>query len=229
VLPSLSRHAAEKDYESLKETFAYAMRLVFFITLPSMVGLIVLGEPMVKLLFQRGSFGAEDTQMTAYALLWYAVGLWAFSAVRVVVSTFYALSDTATPVKLATISIIANIVLAILLMWPMEHGGLALATSLASIINFLMLVFALRSRLGALGWRHICVSVLRSFVCAVSMGLAVWALSCWILPDEGTLLLNFCAVSVLIAFGSLLYFFFSFLVKSPELEYVFNILKKRQR
>jgi len=229
ILPSISRQAAEKDYESVKETFAYAMRLIFFITLPSMVGLIVLREPIVKILFQRGSFSAEATQMTAYALLCYAVGLWAFSAVRIVVSTFYALSDTKTPVKIATISIASNIILGILLMWPLGHGGLALATSLASMMNFGMLVFALRTRLGAIGWRNICFSVLRSFVCAILMGIVVWVLSCLIIPDQGALWEKLAGVSASVALGLMLYIFLSFLVKSPELEYIYYIFKKRRR
>lgn len=167
--------------------------------------------------------------MTAYALLCYAVGLWAFSAVRIVVSTFYALSDTKTPVKIATISIAANIILGILLMWPLGHGGLALATSLASMMNFGMLVFALRSRLGDIGWRNICLSVLRSFVCAILMGIVVWVLSCLIIPDQGALWEKLAGVSASVALGLMLYIFLSFLVKSPELEYIYYIFKKRRR
>jgi len=226
VLPSISRQAAEKDYTSVKETFAYAMRLIFFITLPSMVGLIVLSKPIVMILFQRGNFSIEATQMTAYAVLCYGVGLWAFSAVRIVVSTFYALSDTKTPVKMATISIAVNILLGISLMWPLGHGGLALATSLASMLNFGMLVRALRKRLGALGWRNICFSVLRSSVCAVLMGVVVWASACRIIPDEGTFWENLSGLSGSVILGFFLYILFSFLVKSPELKYVLNTFKK---
>ena len=101
VLPSLSRQAAKKDLQAVRDTFSYAMKLVFFITIPSMVGLIVLREPIVALLFKRGAFDAKTTHLTAYALLYYSMGLWAFSAVRIVVSTFYALQDTKTPVRMA--------------------------------------------------------------------------------------------------------------------------------
>jgi hypothetical protein len=82
VLPGLSRQAAVNDVKALKATFAYAMKLILFITLPAMVGLIVLREPIVALLFQRGEFGSDAAVLTAYALLYYAIGLWAFSAVR---------------------------------------------------------------------------------------------------------------------------------------------------
>ncbi len=226
LMPIISRQAAEKDYASVKETFAYAMRLIFFITLPSMAGLIVLREPIIKILFQRGNFNVEAAQLTAYAVLCYGVGLWAFSAVRIVVSTFYALSDTKTPVKMATISIAVNIMLGISLMWPLGHGGLALATSLASMLNFGMLIRVLKTRLGALGWKNICFSVLRSFVCAVLMGVVVWALSGRIIPDEGTFWENLSGLSGSVILGFFLYILFSFLVKSPELKYVLNTFKK---
>ncbi len=135
VLPSLSRQATKKDLQGVRETFSYAMKLIFFITIPSMVGLIVLREPIVALLFKRGAFDATTTHLTAYALLYYSIGLWAFSAVRIVVSTFYALQDTRTPVITGAVSVCANIVLGIILMGPMGHGGLALSTSLASMLN----------------------------------------------------------------------------------------------
>ena len=121
VLPSLSRQAAEKELPDFKNTFSYAMKLVFFITIPSMVGLIVLREPIVALLFKRGAFDTETTRLTAYALLYYAIGLWAFSGVRIVVSAFYALQDTRTPVRMAVISVVAKIILSVILMQWLAH------------------------------------------------------------------------------------------------------------
>jgi len=88
-----------------------------------MVGLIILREPVIALLFKRGAFDAETTRLTAVALLYYGIGLWAFSAVRIVVSTFYALQDTKTPVRMAVVSVIANIVLGVLLMGPLGPWG----------------------------------------------------------------------------------------------------------
>ena len=135
VLPSLSRQAVDGDHIGMGETFSHAMSLVLFLTIPAMVGLIVLREPIVSLLFNRGAFDAQATRLTSDALLYYALGLWAFSAVRIVVSTFYAMQDTRTPVKCATVAIAANILFGMALMGPMKHCGLALATSLASMVN----------------------------------------------------------------------------------------------
>lgn len=170
ILPSLARQAADHDMSELNETFAYALKLIFFITLPAMTGLIVLRDPIVSLLFERGAFDPASTRRTADALLFFSAGLWAFSAVRIVVSTFYALQDTRTPVVMATLSVIANVFLCLLLMGPMAHAGLALAASLSSMLNFCLLIMALRKKLGALGWKKIIESVSRSVICSALMG-----------------------------------------------------------
>jgi len=99
-LPSFSEQAAGGDYEELKDTIAFSLRLILFVTIPAMIALIILRVPIISVLFQRGQFDAASTVSTAQALLYYAVGLWAFSCIRVIVSAFYALQDTRTPVKI---------------------------------------------------------------------------------------------------------------------------------
>jgi putative peptidoglycan lipid II flippase len=227
VLPSLSRQAAAQDFDALRHTFSYSMKLVFFITIPAMIGLIVLREPIVGLLFRRGAFDAQSTEMTAYALLYYSVGLWAFSAVRIVVSTFYALQDTKTPVRIAVISILANIFLSIILMGPLKHGGLALATSLASMLNLFLLVRALKVRLGSLEWKSILTSAVKSLICAAAMGAAVWALAFLIIPADGkNLIVLFSGLLISIVSGLIFYAFFSFLLKSQEFEKVLATVRR---
>ena len=229
VLPSISRQAAKKDLQAVQDTFVYAMKLVFFITIPSMVGLIVLREPIVALLFKRGAFDAKTTHLTAYALLYYSVGLWAFSAVRIVVSTFYALQDTKTPVRMAVISVCANILLGIVLMGPLGHGGLALATSLASMLNLGLLVRALRTKLGTVGLKTIMTSVYKTLICSVFMGVAVWAAARFIIPSEGGSLMGlFFGITGSIIIGLVLYGSFSLLLKSRELEKVMAIARKEK-
>ena len=217
VLPSLSRQAAVRDYGELKATFAHALKLVFFITLPAMVGLIVLREPIVALLFQRGEFDAAATRLTSLAVLYYATGLWAFSAVKIVAATFFALQDTRTPAVMAIISIAANIIMGIALMKPMAHGGLALAVSLASALNLILLVHALRSRLGPVGWWDIAGSTARALLSAIVMGGVVWAVAKFFIPSvndaSGKLLAGVCACIVT---GLCVYTLISSFIKSPE-------------
>jgi len=173
VLPSLSRQAARGDLTGMGETFGHSMSLVLFLTIPAMIGLMILREPIVALLFQRGAFDNQATRLTSDALLYYAFGLWAFSAVRIVVSTFYAMQDTRTPVISAAFSIAANILLGMALMGSMLHCGLALATALSSIVNLALLVYVLRKKLGAIRWRLIFSSCLKTLAASGLMALGV--------------------------------------------------------
>ncbi len=182
VLPSLATQAANGDLDALRGTLGFGLRLIFFIIFPAMVGLILLRTPIVHLFFEHGRFTAADTAGTAAAVFAYAVGLWAFAGVRIVVSAFYALQDTRTPVKVAVIALGANIALSFLLMGPLAHAGLALANALSAILNMALLLVFLARRLGALGWKTILESHLRVFlascpiiaVCLWVAGLAVW-------------------------------------------------------
>lgn len=228
VLPSLSKQVAEKDFDGLRETFCHAMNFVLFITIPAMAGLVVLREPIVRLLFERGAFDAATVRLTAVALLYYCAGLWAFAAVRIVVSMFYALQDTKTPVKMAVVSIGVNIVMGIVLMGPLKHGGLALATSLASVVNLLLLVWALRRKIGMLGWRSIMVSAGRSLAASLLMGCAVWGMSIWIIPrDHHASLKLLLGVTGAVAAGVAVYAVLSFIFGSPEFFRVVKTLRRR--
>ena len=227
ILPSLSRQAAADDIDGLKDTFSFGLKLVFYIMLPSMAGLIILREPIISLLFQRGAFDTEAVHMTATALLFYSAGLWAFAAVRIVIPVFYAFKDTKTPVRMAMISIVANIFFSVILMGPMAHGGLALATSLSSIVNLGLLFWALRMRLGRLNWKGILISLFKSAGGAGFMGIVVYAAAFIIFPEGkwGTPgeVLGLCTRIFL---GILAYVGFSLVVKSAELDSVLAIVRR---
>jgi putative peptidoglycan lipid II flippase len=228
VLPSLSRQFVSRDFEGAKATFAYALKLVFFITVPAMVGLIVLKEPIVALLFKRGAFDAETTLLTADALLFYALGLWAFSAVRIVLSAFYALQDTKTPVRIAVVAILANIALGVILMQWLAHGGLALALSLSSMLNFWLLLQALRRRLGPLGWGEIWVSIAKTLICSMIMGVVVWGMARMVIPSaDGAISVLFLGLFGCIIIGIASYGLFSILMKSTEVQTVWTIVRER--
>lgn len=229
VLPSLSRQAASGDHAGMGDTFGHAMSLVLFLTIPAMVGLILLREPIVALLFQRGAFDTQTTRLTSDALLYYALGLWAFSAVRIVVSTFYAMQDTRTPVKTATISIAANILLGMALMGPMKHCGLALATTLASTLNLVLLVAVLRSKLGVIRWRLIFSSCLKTLVASGVMAVFVVPVCRTLaagetLTDGWRLLLG---IGTAISGGIIVFSVAAWLLKIPEWQKMAGLVKRR--
>lgn len=230
VLPALSQQAAEQQWQAFGQTFNAAIRLVLFMTLPSMVGLIVLREPIVALLFKRGAFNMESMRLTAGALLYYGVGLWAFSAVRIVLNTFYALQETWTPVRIGCIAIVVNILLCSILIGPMRHNGLALALSLSSIVNLALLTIALRKRIGPLGWRKMAASIWHSLLCAMTMGAVVWWLARVLLesPAQCSPLRLFAGLTTCILGGSLLYAGLSWVAQVPEMDLVLQLLIRKK-
>lgn len=230
VLPTMAHQSAVQRLDALRGTFAQAIRLVFFITLPSMAGLIVLREPIVALLFQRGAFDLLSVRLTAGALLYYGMGLWAFSAVRVVLNVFYALKETRTPVRMAVLSIAVNLLFSLVLMGPMGSNGLALALTLSSACNLMLLTAALRRRLGRLGWRGIAGSVAKSSVCAAGMGVCVWGLSHWLLPVQGFTGSALAArLTACMAAGVIIFFTLARILGIAEMQTVMRILSKRRR
>src|SRR2546426_1992669 len=104
----MSHQAAAGDYDAMKKPFGFSLRIVSFITLPAAVGLIILREPIIRVLFQHGSFDAASTRLTARALLYYATGLPAFAAIKLIVPAFYSTHDTRVPVRAAAYTLVIN-------------------------------------------------------------------------------------------------------------------------
>ncbi len=148
AFPAMARQAANRSLGEVGATVAYAIRLVLFVTLPAMVGLMVFRIPIVQLLFERGAFDRTVTLATAEVVLFYAFGLGAYVSNRILVPAFYSLQDTATPVKIGMVTVMVNIAFSLVLMRPLGLAGLALATALSSFVNLGLLLIALRRRLG---------------------------------------------------------------------------------
>jgi putative peptidoglycan lipid II flippase len=136
-----------------------------------MIGLIVLAEPIVALLYQRGHFTDVDTQATAAALRFYAPGLIGYSIVRIASPTFYSLGNARTPVIVSVASVSVNLILNILLVRVMEFRGLALGTAIAALFNALTLLWLLRGRLQGIDGRRITVAFIKISGAAVVMGI----------------------------------------------------------
>lgn len=174
LLPTLSDLAAERDYAQMKKTLVFSFRLIFFITFPAMVGLLILNKPIIQVLFQRGVFNAQSTSMSASCLFFFAFGLPVISGVKILAPAFYSLKDTKTPVIVAFFVMISYIVLSLILMVPLRVGGIALALSLASVINFFLLFYLLERKIGPLDKKEIFKSALKSALGGLGMGVAVW-------------------------------------------------------
>ena len=169
ALPTMSREALEQGLEKLKGTLSFSLRAVNFIMLPASFGLIVLARPITSVLFQRGMFGQYSTSITAGALAFYSIGLFSYAGIKILVSCFYSLKDTFTPVKIASVSLVLNVALGAILMFFLKISGLALATAISGIFNFFLLFFALRKKIGGFGGLKILTSFLKMSASSIVM------------------------------------------------------------
>ncbi|MBF0563917.1 MAG: murein biosynthesis integral membrane protein MurJ [Nitrospirae bacterium] len=230
VIPSLSEHAAKKDFDSLSRDFSFSLKLLFAITLPSMVGLMALAEPIISTLFQRGRFDYEAVRGTMYAHLCYCLGIWAMVGVRVVASTFYSLQDTKTPVKMAVVAVTINVLLSAILMVRLAHAGLALATSISSMVNFLGLFYFLRKKLRKVSFRDVAGSFFRTLLASAAMGGAGWylgSLRSW--NTAGHTLIKFLYLFSTMGLCVGIYLLVSVALKSEEVHYMINTAKRKFR
>ncbi len=227
ILPTLSQQAAKNQMQDLKNTLSFGIRLVLFITIPATVGLIVLKESIINLLFERGEFTHQSTIATAHALFYYAVGLCAYSGVKVIVPAFYSLKDTATPARIAVYAMITNIFLNLLLMGPLRHGGLALATSLSSLLNVTLLIFILRKRIGGIKGRTILVSTIKLTVASIMMGFVIYWINTGFYDMGASTLLKAGILFGNITVGIIFYFIVSFFLKSDEVKFLINLVRNK--
>lgn len=170
ALPTLSDHAAEKDIASLKETMNFSLRLAFLIDIPAAVGLYLLALPVVSVLFERGEFTPATATATAGALVFFALKIPFVSGVRNLVPGFFALKDAKTPVIISTVAVVINAGVALLLMKPMLHRGLAAALVVSSAANFFILLLFFRMKVGPIGARKILASVAKTSAASAVMG-----------------------------------------------------------
>lgn len=148
VLPTLSGHFHRNEVDSLKRTIIFSLENIFFVMCPTIVALILLAEPIIRVFFQRGEFGLYSTMITSSALSYYALGLFSFGGIKILVSAFYAIQDTKTPALVAAGCLLVNTALNFILMFPLKVGGIALASSIAGTVDFLVLFYILDKRLG---------------------------------------------------------------------------------
>lgn len=230
AFPTFSAQIAAGDQAGLHQTLTRTLRMVLFLTVPAAVGLWVLRVPLIQVLLQRGSFDAESTQAVAYALQFYAVGLVAHAALEILVRVFYALHNTLTPVVVGIGAMVLNILLSLWWIGSLGYGGLALANSVATIIETLVLVWLLRRYLPDLSWQPVLASSARIGVAAALMGGTVWVWMEWLanhrewtsgLPLGWGALVGGAAVALTV------YLLSALLLGNPEIQLVWAMARRR--
>ena len=230
ALPSLSDAVAKGDEEEAKRLFRHALRLSLFVAVPATVALVVLAEPAATVFFGRGHYDAAAIHETTRSLVWQASGIWAVASVRTIVPMFHAHNDTRTPVIASAFNLVVFVGLSLALMGPMQHAGLAAATTAAAVTQLVALLWLLRKRSGDLGMAEVRSSALRVLVASAVMGGVVWAgarFGHWENGGNDPRNLAVFAVTVLVGLGT--YLAVAAALGSPELRDLRAAIQRRVR
>ncbi|MFH1798176.1 MAG: murein biosynthesis integral membrane protein MurJ [Candidatus Omnitrophota bacterium] len=230
ALPRMSREAAEKDMDKLKNTISFSLNFVFTVMVPCAFGLMILANPIIRIIFQGGEFTSYSTRITSNALVYYAIGLFAYAGIKILVSAYYAMGDTRTPVKTASISLLINLVLNLILMWPLKLGGLALATSVAAISNFISLYVILVRRIGDMGSKKMFISFMK--VCAASVVMAIFTIFArWVMAQfkNPTRPVEIMSLLTVILIGVCSYLLAAYIVRIKEIRRLWTIILSKIR
>lgn len=231
LLPTMAHQAARQEFEAARKTLSFALRSVFLIILPSSIGLIMLRTPIIQLLFERGEFNAVSTARSAAVLMCYSFGLFAYSGQKIIASGFYAIQDPRTPVRIGVIALVTNIILNLILMKPLREAGLALATSVSGIVQFLLLALLYEKKTVNFPRREILLSFFKILGASLVMGvIAVFAFRFLeaAYPGKGTTAL---LVQVLgsISVATLTYIALCFLFRVHEMHEAVNWLRRKRK
>lgn len=232
IFPRMAEQAA-RDEGELQDTVSKALRLILYLTIPASVGLVILAKPITAFLLRSGSFDATSTDLVVSALVFYSIALFAHAGIEILSRGYYALSDTRTPVAFAVISMIVNLVLSLILVWPFGIKGLAAALSVATIVEFTLLIRNLEQRLGGLDAGHLVFSLTRTIVSSVLMAevILLWLALLRLvgLLDLARKPLAAFAVMGAVALGAAAFFYTSRLLRSEEAEVLVQRLPLPER
>ncbi len=231
TLPLVSRFAAVADVSGVRNTLGHGIRLAFLLTIPCAVGLIFLAEPIISLIFQRGVFNYESTRQTAAALQCYAIGLVAYSSIKVIAPAFYALNRRNLPMIVSFISIGTNYFFNEFFTFNLHfgHRGLALSTSLVAILNFAILYVMMARHIQGLETRALGRSFAKLIVVSIPLALVCMAAQRWVFADLATMafLPKLIGVGLTIGVGAAVFGAGAVLMRVDEVADVLEIVRRK--
>jgi putative peptidoglycan lipid II flippase len=226
VLPSFARLVSQRRMEDFVEGVNFSLKMMLFITIPAMVGLIILRVPILNLILQRGDFTYHTTLMTAQALLYYSLSLWAYGGIQVLSRAFYALDEVRTPVTMAIGALMINSFLGFILMGPLLHAGLALAMSIAAMVNISLLAFFFHRKTSGIRIRELIVSVFKTVVATIPVALVAIIIErgyTWTKSGGYVVKIPLLGGGIIVAMA--LFFFCSYLLKNRELHVLWDSIR----
>jgi putative peptidoglycan lipid II flippase len=224
AFPTFADQYSRGQLPQLRSSLAATIRSILFIAIPASIGLLVLCKPIIQLVFERGQFTEESSALVAAALGAYALGLIGHSGVEILVRAFYALHDTKTPVLLGILSLIINLIISLSLINVLGVTGLALANTIAALVEMVLLIVMIRKRLGGLDDRRLALSALKTTAAAVVMGVAVWGFL-GVATHAGVIIRAFGGIII----GMGVFFVVAWLLRSEELHGVLGVVRRRIR
>ncbi len=235
ILPQLTSFLLENKRRQLEETLSFAFRVLMIIFIPVTVGTIVLGRPIVELLLQRGRWGAEATLGTYYGIMFYSLEMVPIAFIRVLTPLYYARKDVMTPFKAGIIALVSNIILNALFVFvilkPLEHGGLALASSISACINFYYLYRKERDVFGEVFTREVRKTFYSSLGASLLMGMCAWGTmkGLHMLAVPGTFAARAVYLGLSMGISGAAYFVFGRMLKVPEFDQALRLVTRRFR
>ena len=227
ALPTFSAQVARGQISQMRESLATTLRAVFFLSLPASIGLLILRRPIVSMLFERGEFDSRSTDLVAWALLWFAAGLVGHALVEIISRAFYALRDTRTPVFVGAAAMGLNIILSLTLSVGFARigwaplGGLALANTIATVLEALILLWLMRDKLDGLAFPRVRRGLVATAAASVVLAifLVLWSggtsgSSVWLIGVGGAV------------FGAGIYWLAALLFRAPEARALPGIIRR---
>ena len=242
AIPALSRLASEDNITKFRDTLTDALKLVFLMTIPAAFGLIVLGEPIIRLIYEGGRFQPGDTNMTSWALAAYSIGLAGYAAIKVLSPSFYALDDARTPMYVSIASVAVHAPTSFGMMYLLStvgvtperpdgfgHVGVALATSTVALVNFVALTFFMRRRIKRLNGRDIFVSLVKIFIASALMSCIAYGSYYFLHSRLGGTAFVYKLIEALvpIAIGGVTFFAATKALRVTEIETVYKIFARK--
>lgn len=228
VFPYFAEKAARGDLAGLRDQVAQALRLVLFGAVPASFGLGLLARPIIELLLQWEKFTAQSTNRTAWVVICYSLGIWAYCGVQVITRAYYSLKDTRTPVRIGMWNVLLNLTLNLILVWPLHEAGIALATAVSAVVNLVVLCVRLEGRVGAWSWGPVLrVGALSLVASGVMAGACLATLAG--LPAGGAgLAARALRVGAPLVAGAAVYFAAARLLRMQEFGWIFGRLRRAE-
>lgn len=230
IYPKLSKMSNNENKDGFINMIVKSSNCIILLVLPISIGAIILAEPIVRILFQRGAFDATSTNMTSMALRLYSLGLLAMGIRDILTRAFYSFSDTKTPMINSSLALIINIILNFILIKPFGYAGLAISTSIASIITVILLFISLKKKNGYFGGDKILKTGIKSLVSGIVMGIITFTSYNFMYDLFGTgMIKEIMALTLAVIIGALIYGILIILLKVEEINLIIKFIKNNKR